>query len=190
LDSDLEQVIGWVQEFNQESQKNSQVVSLEAITASQVTVSIENIEPAKAGVCITFEGGGPKKLQLNALHWPTLTETQKQLVVFHELGHCILNRDHKADLEDRLGYYQAVSIMHPAVLEAISPDTFAQYRSDYYSELFGRSPNMPFVAYIRESLLGAELFAAFTTLSKTVSGWLTSDQSCLMAPPTKTEAAS
>lgn len=185
LDNDLETIIGWVQAFNQESQKYAQVVSLSQLEVPQIKVSLDRLATDQAGVCITPGDGGAKELHINSLHWSGVNEVQKQLIVYHELGHCVLKREHRSEMELRVGYYEAVSIMHPSVLSAISDKAFQQFEADYYTELFSRSPSQPFIAYIQESLIGAELIAAYRFFTESFKSWTGRSSECRLEPPNK-----
>ena len=46
-----------------------------------------------AGKCKT--NGWLKKITINKKHWNRLDSLQKELLIFHELGHCILGRGHR-----------------------------------------------------------------------------------------------
>lgn len=57
------------------------------------------------------------------------TEAEREELIFHELGHCILNRDHE-ELKDEHG---PISIMYPYTL---GESTYAPMRDRYITELF------------------------------------------------------
>lgn len=61
--------------------------------------------------------------------WETFSETKQEIIIFHELGHCALDRDHNND--EYLG--EKLSIMHERVL---NPSTYSEYRKEYLDELF------------------------------------------------------
>lgn len=50
----------------------------------------------------------PNTVIIDQLYWNTATDLEKEFVVFHELGHCVLNREH-LDNSDNQG--NCVSIM-------------------------------------------------------------------------------
>ena len=67
---------------------------------------------------------------VSAKWWKIASELEKELLVFHELGHCILRRGHTTQTT-QLGV--PVSIMYPSVM----PDVFYKnYRHYYIFELF------------------------------------------------------
>ncbi len=69
-------------------------------------------------------------IRINPDQWQTLGETGRQILLFHELGHCVLNRDHRTDRrEDR----SPASIMFPSLL---NPIVYRRDREYYQHELF------------------------------------------------------
>ncbi|NNE26403.1 MAG: hypothetical protein HKN09_06135 [Saprospiraceae bacterium] len=74
----------------------------------------------------------PNKVVIDVNYWNNATEEEKQFIIFHELGHCFLDRAH---LDTRNSDGTCVSIMHS------SPSVCAfnlteQNRKDYFNELF------------------------------------------------------
>ncbi len=41
----------------------------------------------------------PKRVYINTIHLPSLNEVQRLFLIYHELGHCILHKDHNMDLK-------------------------------------------------------------------------------------------
>lgn len=70
---------------------------------------------------------------INNLFWPILNDLEKEKLVFHELGHCVLGRAH-LDEEDQTGLCK--SIMHSG--QACADNYSAQTRERYLDELFLR----------------------------------------------------
>ena len=73
------------------------------------------------------------KVTINLVFWDVLDDLGKEKLIFHELGHCILNRQH---LDRIRGDGFCKSIMHSgqACADNYSPDT----REAYLDELFTR----------------------------------------------------
>jgi hypothetical protein len=74
----------------------------------------------------------PKKVIIDVDYWANANEAEKEFIIFHELGHCFLNRDH---LDSRNNDGTCVSIMHSnpgACFFELTEDN----RKDYLNELF------------------------------------------------------
>ena len=64
-------------------------------------------QPGVIGQCAHSETK-PNTVIIDQIYWNTATDLEKEFVVFHELGHCVLNREH-LDEADNQG--NCVSIM-------------------------------------------------------------------------------
>ena len=69
---------------------------------------------------------------LDAKYWPTATDLEKELLVFHELGHCLLGRDHD---DTTLADGTCLSIMHSGTGSCRNAYSIAT-RKAYLDELF------------------------------------------------------
>lgn len=68
---------------------------------------IENIEEnGTLGQCISYADGS-KEIVINERNWDRLDDLEKEYVVFHELGHCVLNRSHD-NTQDNSGTCQSI----------------------------------------------------------------------------------
>lgn len=94
----------------------------------QMDISWGNLVDPIVGVCIKYTDGY-KEIQINQTAWNNYEEFNKEEVIFHELGHCILDRDHDTNLITE--YEIPKSIMYPYVLDRVYDD----YRSYYLEEL-------------------------------------------------------
>lgn len=92
-----------------------------------VTINFSNLNDNIAGVCYSWNNGD-KEILIDIEYWNSYDELQREILIFHELGHCILNRKHKTD--NYKGY--ALSIMNPYV---IYRDNYELYRNEYIIEL-------------------------------------------------------
>jgi hypothetical protein len=73
-------------------------------------------------------------ITVNQSLWQTLTEAQRQLVIFHELGHCVLKRAHQNIQGTGGRLKQSIMDAHPLDLT-----DYTTYRTDYLAELFNPS---------------------------------------------------
>jgi Zn-dependent peptidase ImmA (M78 family) len=48
------------------------------------------------GICYTYTDKTPL-IRIDEAIWKTLDEVERKLLIYHELGHCILNKDHDDD---------------------------------------------------------------------------------------------
>lgn len=65
--------------------------------AVKVPIVLRNINPKYAGVCLKYSNGY-REIQINSTHWKNYSLEQKEQLVYHELGHCVLNRGHNDKL--------------------------------------------------------------------------------------------
>lgn len=72
-------------------------------------------------------------ITINNLFWPILNDFEKEKLVFHELGHCVLYRTH-LDEQDQTGLCK--SIMHSG--QACADNYSVKTRERYLDELFQR----------------------------------------------------
>ena len=102
-------------------------------------------------------GGVYETVYINQTLWKTLNAGSKEELIFHELGHCLLDRAHNTTLATD-GTALPVSVMYPYHLGAHY--TSAAKYSAYQTELFSTNPAI-FSGYLfdpvvyRSSLLSA-----------------------------------
>ena len=70
-----------------------------------------------------------KEIKILESYWNGASESQKRLLIYHELAHCYLNRPHKNKLVNGV----PVSIMYPSSLHG---SNFKAFESMYIEELF------------------------------------------------------
>lgn len=86
------------------------------------------IDKGTVGWCKPFLW--PQQIMLDTLYWEDATELEKEQLIFHELGHCVLGREHN-DKEDENG--DPISIMHPYTMD---DHTYKRHREQYIKDLF------------------------------------------------------
>lgn len=82
-------------------------------------------------VCISYSNGS-NRIEVDPEKWQNYDEDTKEEVIFHELGHCFLDRPHREDVVDYGWRTVPMSIMYPFVMPA---STYRQYHSEYMHEL-------------------------------------------------------
>jgi hypothetical protein len=80
--------------------------------------------------CSITEGQTPV-ITVNETTWNQINEYDRESMMFHELGHCVLLREHRADV-DNSGI--PVSMMNPYALNSY---VYEARRNNYVKELFG-----------------------------------------------------
>lgn len=102
-----------------------------------VTMGFVDLDDGRAGVCAwnsyTSSNGRQiwawREIRIDPTVWIGLTAAEKEALMFHELGHCVLNRDHNpARAEDG----RPLSIMHPYLLDH---DDYVKHHDYYVQEL-------------------------------------------------------
>ena len=78
------------------------------LTAKRIEGFIVEIEEEDvAGQC-SYSSSSTRKVNIDINYWNRATDLEKEFVVFHELGHCYLERSHSDNQENR----SCTSIMH------------------------------------------------------------------------------
>lgn len=83
------------------------------------------------GQC-NYNMDAPDVVQIDRFHWRTFDNETKEFVVFHELGHCVLDRGH-TDTVDSRG--DCTSLMHSSV-GLCGFEFSGEKRTKYIDELF------------------------------------------------------
>ena len=116
----------------------SYVSSFEAAASSQgrslkiEDLTIEFGTPASASADATcFQGTGVPRIVVDKAKWDAMPEGKRTALLFHEMGHCVLEREHKPGN----GRANACpdSVMNPYTL---SDFCFSKLRDEYLVELF------------------------------------------------------
>jgi hypothetical protein len=96
----------------------------------------------ETGVCEWADNTTPK-ITVNQRIWNTLNDYDKQEVVFHELGHCILKRVHQTS--EIMAYNNTVSIAESIMYPyRISGTIYRDNMTHYNNELFDTSKQNQF----------------------------------------------
>ena len=86
---------------------------------------------AIAGLCLRVPDA-PNRVAVDIGIWNSSDNAYRELIVFHELGHCVLGRDHLDDHQN--GTCQ--SIMHSGTTDCVTPLDDPALREEYLNELF------------------------------------------------------
>lgn len=112
---------------------NKYVNSFESTYNTKVKVDIGfAIQPEpRVGVCYTQNGVG-KLINIDPVYWNQLDEDGRELLMYHEFGHCVLGRSHRSDYIDMSGDYLPASIMNPYMF---SSQMYSKHKTYYEEEL-------------------------------------------------------
>lgn len=80
--------------FEKEAAKRGVMIDLEA---TGITGSIEKIHtPGMVGIC-NHKVDAPNHVMIDIDFWSNASKMAKEMIIFHELGHCFLKRGHSDD---------------------------------------------------------------------------------------------
>ncbi|MFK7775139.1 MAG: putative metallopeptidase [Saprospiraceae bacterium] len=135
VDSDFEE---YVQRFIDEGA--SRGVEIDFSDTGLLIEYSERIVEGASGYCYL----GQHHIVIDKSEWTALTDTQKEYLLFHELGHCELDRRHKNDQFDNL-LWKSLMRGDPLVgTQQNIPVPYYGFRKDYYrDELFSQNTSSP-----------------------------------------------
>ena len=126
VDPELEH---FFESFVEEAAARGLAIDLEE---EQIEGYIRNIPDRDViGQC-AYSPASPRQVTIDEPYWNRANFTEKEIVVFHELGHCLLERGHR-DEADSLG--NCISIMHSGLGDC-ELDFRNSTREAYLDELF------------------------------------------------------
>ena len=82
------------------------------------------------GTCYVYTDGY-RNIDIDPDAWNEAEDLKKEELIFHELGHCVLNRDHDNTMLEYNGDELPKSIMYPYVFEY----EYGEYQDYYWAEL-------------------------------------------------------
>ncbi len=102
------------------------------LTAEGITGNIVELgHNSVLGICRRAPGEF-NRVAVDVDAWENSSPAFRELIVFHELGHCALNRNHLDDHQNGL----CQSIMHSGLTDCIVPLENPEIRKQYLDELF------------------------------------------------------
>lgn len=129
----------FVQAFRQAAQQRGQTVATDNLIITFGAIQARDV----CGECLRQTGRTPRiTLSTDRTCWQAFNAFERECLVFHELGHCLLNRDHRSD---RFPKGQYVSLMNPNDVAIYAPCQYAlggddcdkrPRRAYYHDELF------------------------------------------------------
>ncbi len=102
-------------------------------TVSDVPINFGDTEnEAFDGVCFTYTNGD-KEIIIKKEWWDKNSETQREILILHELGHCSLGRTHDEEKAQVDGKAIPVTIMNSTIPLS---SQYKDYKEGYLSELY------------------------------------------------------
>lgn len=115
--------------FEEEAKSRGISIDLRALRLSGRIGNIDGVNVA--GGC-NFHGEAPNEIVLDSTFWSTLSLIQREMIVFHELGHCVLYREHREAIH---ATGRCLSVMRSGL--GLCRDGYNEStREDYLNELF------------------------------------------------------
>jgi len=105
-----------------------------SIDSLGIEVRFTNISnDAVIGRCNRDENGVSQSISIDPLYWKTSSELVREYIMFHELGHCVLSRNHTTIADNT---NTCLSIMEPGTGEVCMSNYTTSTRSALLDELF------------------------------------------------------
>ncbi len=135
VDSDFEE---YVQRFINEAAARG--VEIDFSDTGLLIEYSDRIVDGASGYCYL----GEHHIVIDKSEWTALTDTQKEYLLFHELGHCELDRRHKNDQFENL-LWESLMRGDPLVgTQQNIPVPYYGFRKNYYrDELFNQNTSAP-----------------------------------------------
>ena len=125
IDADL---VPFFEKFVNEGSTRGVIVDFEAAGVGGQLIDIS--EQGVVGKCLKYSNG-TRVVTIEVMTWNGYSDLEKEFLIFHELGHCFLDREHtdKADVNGN-----CVSIMHSSSQACVN--NYSNSRDQYLDELF------------------------------------------------------
>lgn len=88
--------------------------------------------PNFQGVCFEYPDG-TKEVIVKKEWWDNVNDEYRESLLFHELGHCRLGRDHLDEVVTHSGSSHKVSMMNSVIVQ---PNTYKNHKEQYQIELY------------------------------------------------------
>lgn len=130
------------------------------VTLQDITITFEETLAGNTiGLC--RKGGGEQpKVIINKSFWDVATNSSREQLMFHELAHCVLGRDHDNTTIMVMGYQVKASIMSSYHLY---PYMFEPNYNYYMSELFGNTPSTNLLTMTGPSQFNPNFYASMAS---------------------------
>lgn len=131
----------YVDRFLAEASKRGIEIDLEE-SGLDMKFEIDISTPDYAGICRYRLGAN--EIGIDRERWDNSTETRKEWLIYHELGHCVLDRRHRNDQFDN-GMWKSMMRGDPLTAQELrTPLCYLWERDQYYiDELFDETTVVP-----------------------------------------------
>jgi len=116
-------------------------------TAKSITYSFRSFFGSTIGMC-TYSSSGRNSVALSSSAWNSGSDAFREMLLFHELGHCLLGRGHK---NTKHSDGRPESIMASSLF---SQKTYLANRDQYLKELFTAESRQPVLMASRAKNFG------------------------------------
>lgn len=89
---------------------------------------VTGISKKTLGLCSYRDG--KRKIYINTQHWKKLSDMDREALMMHEFGHCVLGLHHNSS---RFSDGTPISLMHPFETNG---DYYGEYRINYLDQMF------------------------------------------------------
>lgn len=137
-----EQFTDLVEEFYQEANSRGIDLARNLVVSAKDNFSSDSLPATVIGVC--YYPSSQRQypyVEIKKSFWDTADEDARRNLIFHELGHCLLYRDHDTSVQfaSNMGRSVPLSIMYPYIIMTMSTEVvsfYLNYITDYINELF------------------------------------------------------
>ncbi len=119
----------YFQRFEEQAAQRGISINLNQL---ELTGDLEDLPGENVGGQCTWHSNNPNHITIDLPLFNDLSDLYREFIIFHELGHCVLNRDHRED-SDQQG--NCVSLMRSG-LGACHDNYRNTTRTSYIDELF------------------------------------------------------
>lgn len=112
--------IKYINKFNSYSYKKS-----------EVPIVFDEIKGNSVGVCTKWSNGY-REIGIDKEYWHSISEGQKEQLIFHELGHCVLDKDHNNNTIIFSGVICPTSVMRSYAFNSYEINNCYNYDYNHY----------------------------------------------------------
>lgn len=121
----------YVAQFEISAALNGSPLKVEDLKITLGNLSQDSLNQ-ESGLCEITEGQTPL-ITIDQASWESMDETERESLIFHELGHCVLRRAHLAVIRTN---GSPESIMNPTLVAEFD---YVHDQNHYHSELFSKT---------------------------------------------------